>query len=251
MRRRLFLGLALFAALTLFSYGASAAIAFVAAADLGNNGGGSNSLTAAYTVGGGSDRFLWVQVTGDSAGGSDDITGVTYNSVAMTFAVKQVAGSGQDRNVYLYYLANPASGAHNVVVSCTNTHYLLVGAADYTGVNATGQPDGTNAGMVLGSASPTITVTTTVNNDWAVAVNQGPHSTAGTGTTSRTVDAAFDIWHLYDSGAAITPAQSYSMTIAYNGAATSAIIAAGFQPVGAGFTNRPGPRMGPALPFGL
>lgn len=192
------------------------AIAFVNAADGGNNGGSTSSLTFPYTVGSGSNRLLVVPFAGDSGSGADNITSVAYGGVAMTLAKKSVVTS-QDRFVYLYYLLNPASGANNVVITAGTNHFILAGAADYTGVKQSAQPDATTT-QVSGASASTLTtsLTTILDNCWAVLVEQGFNSsalpTAGTGLTRRTADAAFGTYGLFDSNGAITPAGAYAMT---------------------------------------
>ena len=80
-------------------------IAFNAAADLTNNGGTTNSLTHSYTVSSGANRILYVALLGDTIGGNDDITGVTYAGVSMTLITKVVTGNvGANRFQYLYRL---------------------------------------------------------------------------------------------------------------------------------------------------
>lgn len=208
-------------------------MAFVAAADGGNNGGTTNSLTFSYTCGSGSNRLLVVAIAGDVVAGADDITGVTYNGVAMSLACKTAGGN---RFNYFYYLVNPASGANNVVISATTSHYLLAGAADYTGISAL---DATNTNSGASITTLTTSLTTIANNCWVILIGNsydgGPQQNAGTGSTRRTFDAAFGIWTLFDSAAAITPAGSYSMTSTVPGSATNmSHCMASFSPAGAG-----------------
>lgn len=196
------------------------AIAFVAAADLGNNGGATNSLTAAYTVGSGSDRLLVVVAVGDVANGADDVTGVTYATVAMTRgSVEVTTGSVYlTRFVYTYYLLNPAAGSNNVVISCTSNHFLIAVAADYTGVKQSGQPDATANNVHISSIITQLTtsITTTQDNSWAVLGSSGYGGdlppTAGTGTILRISGAVYGTPGLFDSNGVITPAQAFSMT---------------------------------------
>ena len=188
-------------------------IAFNSAADLGNNGGSGN-FSASYTSGSGSHRLLVACIAGDDSTGTDSITGVTYNSVAMTLgAKKQVTGA---RWTYVYYLLNPASGANTLAITQTGGNFLVVGAADYTGVKQSGQPDATATNDTGGSHATSLTtsVTTVADKSWAIMCDQGPdkQATAGTGATRRAVDAAFADWAIFDSNGAITPAGSYSMT---------------------------------------
>ncbi len=216
------------------------AIAFVAAADLGDNGGTTNSLTVSYTVGSGYNRLLVVVLNGDASvqsgnGGHDDITGITYASVSLTFATKIIINSGttDPRYNYIYFLLNPASGANNVVISCTNAHWLLPVAADYTGVARSGQPDATATATAPGAATITASITTVAANCWAVLgqsesnATQAP--TAGAGATFRKSGAAHFQPGMFDSNAALTVG-AHSMTV--NDAGTNYLSAtvASFTP---------------------
>jgi hypothetical protein len=208
-------------------------ISFVGASDLGNNGGTTNTLSTSYTVGSGSNRLLAVGLIGDSFGGSDDITSVTYNGVSMTLAAKHTTGG--ERNTYLYYLLNPASGSNTVAITSTNTHYLLAGAADYDGVRQSGQPDATAESNDSGvNDSYASSITTVANNSWAICLNESFGNSAvaaGAGATLRTQGAAFKDWGLFDSGGPITPAGSYSMTTIMTGAGHAQIhVIASFSP---------------------
>lgn len=87
------------------------------------------SLTWAHPCTG-SDLALFVGLFGDDT--SDTITGVTYNTVAMTqIGVIQVL---TDRFVYLYGLLNPASGTHDVVASSSASIVIAGSSSSYTGV---------------------------------------------------------------------------------------------------------------------
>lgn len=195
-------------------------ITFDNAADLGNNGGTTNSYTAAYTVGVGTNRILFVGIVGDaSPAGHDDITTVTYGGVALTFLAKQAGVATLNRNTYLYFMVNPASGSNNVVVSCTNNHYLIVGASSYAGAAQTGQPDViSNTLGALGTSTTTANIVTVTNNDWVVYFRSGTGGpdtpSGGAGATRRSFAAAasFRLWGFYDSNGPITPSGSYNMT---------------------------------------
>jgi hypothetical protein len=160
---------------------------------------------------------LVVGVLGDTT--TDDVTGVTYAGNAMTFGTKLASGGTGNRWAYLYYQLNPASGANNVVVSASSSHYLGAGAADYTGIKLSAQPDATMTPHAGSGPLTTLTssITTVANNSWAILLENGfsggnAPPTAGTGVTRRAFDAAFGGWALFDSNGLITPAGSYSMT---------------------------------------
>ena len=135
-------------------------IALDTSLDLGN--GSTGTITTAYTTSG-TNRMLFVAC---EAGGNI-LTGITYNGVALT----AVNSETTVRNFWLYALENPAVGAHNVVVSSSaGTDIGCVGAS-FTGVNQTGQPYTQAANTATGLASGasfTISLTTTVNNDWII-----------------------------------------------------------------------------------
>jgi hypothetical protein len=192
------------------------AITFDAATDGGNVNPGT-SLTWSHTCTG-SLLILFVGFNGDNIGAADDITSVTYNGVSMTLAAKQInPASGGDRDTYLYYLLGPATGAHNVVISCTSSHVLQGGAVSYTGVKQSGQPDATAINFEVTPSAKTLTtsVTTVADNCWTVLVEgcfDAANPLAGAGSTRRTFDGVNGGWGLFDSNAPKTPAGSTSMT---------------------------------------
>jgi hypothetical protein len=214
--------------------GAGAGIAFVGAADGGNNGGSTSSLTFSYTAGAGSNRLLVVGALGDSS--VDDVTGATYAGSAMTLAAKLAPGGPVNRWAYLFWKVGPASGANNVVISASSTHFILAGAADYSGVNPAGQPDATTTQAGSGSiTSLTTSITTAANNSWTILLENSFDAnippTAGSGLVRRATDAAFGGWGLFDSNGAITPAGSYSMTTTRtNSSNTIDHVVASFKP---------------------
>ncbi len=135
----------------------AAGIVFSGAADLGNNNGNTSSLTVSYTVGSSSNRALVLCMVGATTATA------TYNGVSMT---QQVIDS--QRNISIYYLLNPASGANTLFLSTGITiDYIQVIAADYSNVRQTGQPDGSG-----------------ISDDGIVAdTYSGTYSTAQSGAT--------------------------------------------------------------------
>jgi len=186
------------------------AIATDAAAKSFTNSG--SSLTYSHTCTG-SNLYLLVGVW---VGGGNTISGVTYNGVAMTQL--GTANASNSRKPYLFGLANPATGANNVVVSASGTTLIYAVSESYTGTSST-QPDGTaNTGNVTNQASITGTVTVTQNNCWLVMfVNSGTDDalgsgSAGAGTTLRIQGDSNS--SLYDSnGTVSTGAQSLVATL--------------------------------------
>jgi hypothetical protein len=107
-----------------------------------NNGNFVNSLTVNITVGSGSNRFLALCI--GSSMGSDAVTGVTDNGNAMT---RQAASTfGNPVGVWMYTIANPASGAHSIVVSLGSLHDLGAIASSFSGVDQATPVDGNGGG---------------------------------------------------------------------------------------------------------
>jgi hypothetical protein len=197
------------------SGGGGGAIAFVGAADLGNVNPGT-SLTQAYTVSSGTNRLLVVDVLGDVVGGSDDCSGgangATFNGTGMTLRQKNVSGAGTARFEYFFELLAPASGSHNVVVTCGSSHFIAAEAADYSGVVADDAVGQGHAGP--GATSVTIPITTVATGSWVV-VHAGADYTLGVafqsccgstvGLTQRVIDSAFHVHAILDSAATVSP----------------------------------------------
>jgi hypothetical protein len=182
------------------------AIAFDAATDLGSNGGSTNSLTHAHVCTG-SNLVLIVNFVGDNIPGNDDITGVTYNGVSMTLIDKVTTLS--DRYNYVYILVGPSTGSNNVVINCTNNHYLVGEAASYTGCAQTGQPDSHNKSTGTPTANvdlPTVLTSTVADNCWVIlGVWEYNGLSAGTGTTVRIIESTFNGGGIFDSNGVVTP----------------------------------------------
>jgi len=123
----------------------------------------ASSLTYSHTVGSGQNRGLRCgPAYADALAGTATISSVTYNGVAMTL----VAGSLQtailaatyDIGVANYLLANPDSGANNVVITMSESCDAIFGGSDaWSGVNQN-NPAGTAAIATGTSTTPTVNV---------------------------------------------------------------------------------------------
>lgn len=209
------------------------AIAF----DTSANGGFANAstLTWSHTCTG-SNLVLFVHVCGDTVGTDPtgvNVTGVTYNTVAMALIAKVVATG--DRWIYLFALIAPATGAHNIVTSGSSAFTAGL-SASYTGVSQSGLPDAfaTNTATGVGSGVAfTCTVTTIADNCWTVLATKNgvSTSTAGTGTTIRWDGGPATACAISDSNGAVTPPGAQSMSISTSGSGNWAGIIASFAPV--------------------
>ena len=152
------------------------AIAFVTSAGTGNN-----NTPLALTVSG-SNTFLHVFTIGDN---TDTLSGISYNSIAMTFINK--IQNNSDRWTYSYGQVAPTTGTNNITVS--GTSFNECGAMQYSGCAQTGQPDssGTN---VTASSGATFSVATTVvaSNCWTSnGIYGGVWTSELSGSTGRSI----------------------------------------------------------------
>lgn len=203
------------------------AIAFDAVVNASYGGSATLTKTWSHTCTG-SDRFLFVNIL--NGGTTDLVTGVTYNGVDMT----RIAGQAGDFYHSMYGLANPASGANDIVVTCSSSNNIIPNSISYTGVNQTGQPNVFAYNNNTSSTSITSSITTITDNSWLMMFmrkNTGGSATAGAGTTSRVNDTTYGL-HTFDSNAPITPAGSASLIANHSTSSKWTIIVA-FAPVGA------------------
>ncbi len=202
------------------------------------NAGGTGtgtSLTYSHTCTG-SNLILFVAISVLTVG-VDDLTTVTYNSVAMTQVGKKNTNAGGDnRWVYLYYLVNPSTGANNIVISSTSSTQTTSNAVSYTGAKQTGVPDASATNSTTGSTSLTGTVTSIADNCWTVGAIRGSGGalSASGGTTIRGTISSFN--KICDSNGAITPAGSTSLGYTCT-SGDNAIVIASFAPYVAATTS--------------
>ena len=177
-----------------------------------------SSYTYSFTTSG-TNRGLVVGVGLQKTGGVTDVlTGITYGGTAMTYIDKyQVSSVGYD---YFYYLANPATGANNVVISLSSAvTYIFSCCASYAGVSQTGMLDNSSRDQTASGSSLTTSVTSVADNCWNVLYVFAARSdiTAGTGSTNRATDA--NASNIMDSNSAKTPEGSYSMSASWSSSA--------------------------------
>lgn len=184
------------------------------------------SITQAFNNVAGDFLVVGVANTSDA----DNVTGITYNGVAMTRAVGKWGG-GHGECSFLYYLSSPATGSNNVVISFSSTCTADYGIASYTGVTTSSPIDGTFSAFHTAGSTYTETITTATDNCWMVVfIGLQRGSTASTNSTQRSGVSGGG--NLFDSNSAITPAGSFSMTQTISNPATA--VAFTFKPAGGG-----------------
>lgn len=199
--------------------------------DLGSSSPGSFNHTAS-----GTDRYVFVFVANEAG---DNVTGVTYGGATMTQLVKGRNGAAGTGFLYIYGLANPATGSQSVSVSFSSGT-TWGGAMSYTGAQQTDAADAT--GSNGGGSGTTVTTTVTTVADNAIAVGTGlmdnGNITASTGATLVGTRVAFqgtaNSMAYYESSTfPITPAQAYDMTVTGAAGSNRRLILASIAPAAA------------------
>lgn len=216
-----------FAVLFLYAAPSVAAVTFDAATMGECNG--CSSLSFSHTAATGSNRSITVAMQEfEAAGCCDNITGITYNSIALTQqCTYQTAASTPRKVVEFWYLANNATGANTVAVTASGTlSHISAGAVTATDVNQT-TPLGACNNATGTSTAPSVNVTSTTGNlvvDSGVIDNTGGSLTVGAGQTWR--------WEGYDGGGSIQKfgstepgATTTTMSWSYSAGTPSWIIA--------------------------
>lgn len=239
MSKSIFLGVFIFLAFFSVPNPTHAAIAFDNASQ-GNSTSHPTSLTFSLAVGSGTNRILMVAFIVNRAG-APTISSVTYNGVAMTATSNSPNSTFQF--LYVYYLANPASGTNNVVITLNSSIEIHACAASYTGAAQTGIPDAVATQTAGSGTSATLTATTIADNSWMFGIfrnDSAGNGSAGVGTIQRasmTGQASCD-----DSGAALTPPGSNSIQETWTGSATNYSLGLSFAPFVAPIIVTPGMR---------
>ena len=201
----------------------------------------SSSYSWSHTCSG-SNRFLSVDIAVLSVLGTT-VTGITYNSIALSFLGSKTSGTGSDR-IETWGLIAPATGSNTIAVTLSASVASSGVAVSYTGVHQTSPTEGFNSNEGTNGGSPadaTVDITSVANNCWihaAVATNDttitanqttrnnvsgalgsgadedfGPQTPAGTKTMSYTNVGALAPWAI--AGYALRPTAASSLAVAY------------------------------------
>lgn len=147
----------------------------------------STSITLSHTCSG-NDRLLLVFI---HAASTTTPSGVTYAGSSMTLVDSQQSSGGSEK-LFLYSIANPATGSNNIVASGLNSAFpTKVGGLSFTGTN--GQTNNTQkSSHNLGTPGNAITVSSATGNMVACAVatpdginDSGAGAMTLTGATKR------------------------------------------------------------------
>lgn len=165
------------------------------------------SITSSFTISG-SDRGLLVGVFNQNA--SYRITGVTYAGVAMTLVDTQKNGTNNEY-IGLYYLANPTTGANNIVVSASSSIYMYLQAVSLTGVSQASMLNTSAKNQANAVTSISVTPTTTADDCWAVSMVRNDTGSI-TDSTNFSIRGAANSIQIGDSNASVGTAGSKTVT---------------------------------------
>lgn len=142
-------------------------IAFDAASNSGYKAA-SSSYSWSHTCTG-NDRYLVVGISMLSL--AQTVSGITYNSIAMTLLGSRNSITGACR-VELWGLLAPSLGTNTIAVTLTGAIASAGNASSYTRVHQTSPIEGFNSAQAtnVGAADATVNVTTVADNDWCVDV---------------------------------------------------------------------------------
>ena len=183
------------------------------------------TVTKSYTVSG-ANRLLLVFI---HSWVGDNVSGVTYNGVAMTQTLKQNEAPATNYNGYIYSLIAPATGTNNIVVSGTSMNFSM-GAISYTGVAQTGFPDATAVAKSQ-VANVTGTITTVADNAGIVGLFSNDNSMLAAVTNMSIVTGTGLIAAIFESSSfPLTPAGSYSITGNHSGGSWNGMVIVSFAP---------------------
>lgn len=190
---------------------------------------GSSPLTISHTCSSNPNRVLFVGISADS----DIISSVTYAGQAMSQLGKKIGTEANDTGTtyYIYGILNPTSGANDIVISWSGSHYVRSANGSYTGARQNSLPDAF-IGKTKGDVAHTSlaeTITTTVAGCWVgcFSVGSGGSPSSITNGTIRTT-GSLCVWG--DSNSAVTPAGNLTMTSNFASSVASSILLVSFAP---------------------
>jgi len=130
----------------------------------GHNGDGTSNVTWTHVVGSGANRFLIIGVSIRTV--TISVSSVTVGGQSATFLRSDVRDP--DIKGETWYLINPDPGSKTITVTLSGTSKASGGSISYSGVDQT-NPIDNHLSTSYEGVTPSISLTTTVNNDWVFA----------------------------------------------------------------------------------
>lgn len=167
----------------------------------------TTSLTVSHTCGTQLNRALFVFIsTRDTT--TDKVTGVTYNSVAMS---RHNIWNDGTHTVYLYYLMAPSTGTNDIIISLSSANDCRAIGLSYFNAQQSGFPDANGTKAETGVTSITHSITTVLDNSWTLIFARGSTS-APTSYTGGTIRKSAGEDSAGDTNELKTPPGSVSVT---------------------------------------
>lgn len=181
----------------------------------------SSGTNYSYTVGA-TASFLSVSVFMQA---TQTVTAITYNGVSLGAAIASVVQPTANRTLYLFGLANPATGANNLNITSSDGSNMDVEVISYVNV-ASAEANNTGTGT---STSFSPSVTTVTANAWVMAAAVASDNlTAGSSTTIRIGSGTGTC--IADSNAAFATPGSHSLNLNIASSQTYAWVCISLKP---------------------
>lgn len=178
--------------------------------DNATNGGSTTATSLTFShVSSGTNPFILVTILG-RVGATSNITGVTYNSAALTKLDGAQLSPG-DRYLEVWYGYGFTVGTANVVISASTSDFISANTVTYNGVNQ-GALDATGTNFKTTGTPNTNTITAIASGAWHImgGGNASGIPTAGTNSTLRST--ANGNLAMFDSNGTVTGSHSLGMT---------------------------------------
>lgn len=144
------------------------AAAFDAKSGTGTNVNNSTTVNVTHVNGGSATAIFAVAAYWSTSAAQQDLTGVTYNSVALT-KIGASGRSNQQDIVEIYFLAGPATGSNTLAFSFRNSSAGNAGGVQ--GISFTGTPTSGGSGVVWADFTSTQTASNAANSSISIPNN--------------------------------------------------------------------------------
>lgn len=154
-----------------------------------DNGDGASNITWNHIVGMGANRFMVIGVAIKTV--TVSVSNVTVGGQQASFLRSDVRGSEIRGEVW--YLINPSSGSKTITVMLSDVSKADGGSVSYTGVDQT-DPIDNHRVVSYGGTNPSISLTTTANNEWIFS------NLAISGTATVNAHGSLQVHRYYEVG---------------------------------------------------
>ena len=199
--------------------------------------GNVGSLTFSHAIGSGANRLLVVGVAIEECGTSRTVSGITYNTQALTkiTSAEVLSGNGCRSRAELWYLLEadlPSAGSYSVVVTASGScDDLTAGAISLTDVAQQG-PEGSATNTNENQNTISTNITTSTNGAWIVDVAHCGNDSSFTANANQTERWDRTAWSSDGAGSTKLVASAGTTTMGWTnyGANRLSHAAAAFAP---------------------